>query len=273
MELRICCDKKIELTNFNNLKEVNCKLDNYKFDNGQLIGSCYIFGIYNTKSLEDKDFSEEVPFTLMFKNSDYNVDNINIENFKSYEVVNNGIECSFEIVISYSLKDSSEKDNELNKDLENSDMINNEVIVNENKSDNIIEKEEEKDIINNDEVIETIGEKINVNNDFINEIKEEELSNLDEPIAVIKEKYDNLLNNIFLNRDNDNIKIETKESNNKIKFKFKDNNERSSYVVYYPKYENEIEKICLNEKVSINSVYDNDCNKDFQDKKRIIIRK
>lgn len=273
MELRICCDKKIELTNFNNLKEVNCKLDDYKFDNGQLMGSCYIFGTYNTKSLENKDFSEEVPFTLMFKNSDYNVDNINIENFKSYEVVNNGIECSFEIVVSYSLKDSSEKDNELDENLENSDITKNEAIISENKSDNIIENEEEKDIVNNDEVIETIGEKINLNNDFIDEIKEEELSSLDEPIAVIKEKYDNLLNNIFLNRDNDNIKIETKESINKIKFKFKDNNERSSYVVYYPKYENEIEKICLNEKVSINSVYDNDCNKDFQDKKRIIIRK
>lgn len=250
MELRICCEQKIELEKYKNLKSINYEIDRYTFDNGELNGNVVVKGIYeNNESLEN-EYIKSVPFTLMFKSSGYEIKELKIDNFKHYDVVNNGIECSFDIFVLYELKISEGSiPNIMSKDE-----------VKEEK----IEKEEIKE-----EVLETVKEiNSDVNNlDIIETIDE----NSSDVCTDIKDKYDELLNNIFLNREENNVNILDKKDNGKLKLKFNDKIE--TIRVYFPKAENEIEKICKDEKVTINSVYDNDLNKDFQNKKRIIIKK
>lgn len=250
MELRICCEQKIELEKYKNLKSINYEIDRYTFDNGELNGNVVVKGIYeNNESLEN-EYIKSVPFTLMFKSSGYEIKELKIDNFKHYDVVNNGIECSFDIFVLYELKISEGSiPNIMSKDE-----------VKEEK----IEKEEIKE-----EVLETVKEiNSDVNNlDIIETIDE----NSSDVCTDIKDKYDELLNNIFLNREENNVNILDKKDNGKLKLKFNDKIE--TIRVYFPKAENEIEKICKDEKVTISSVYDNDLNKDFQNKKRIIIKK
>ena len=104
MELRICCEQKIELEKYKNLKSINYEIDRYTFDNGELNGNVVVKGIYeNNESLEN-EYIKSVPFTLMFKSSGYEIKELKIDNFKHYDVVNNGIECSFDIFVLYELK-------------------------------------------------------------------------------------------------------------------------------------------------------------------------
>lgn len=54
MELRICCEQKIELEKYKNLKSINYEIDRYTFDNGELNGNVVVKGIYeNNESLEN----------------------------------------------------------------------------------------------------------------------------------------------------------------------------------------------------------------------------
>lgn len=260
MELRICCEQKIELEKYKNLKSINYEIDRYTFDNGELNGNVVVKGIYeNNESLEN-EYIKSVPFTLMFKSSGYEIKELKIDNFKHYDVVNNGIECSFDIFVLYELKISEGSiPNIMSKDEVKEEKI---------KKEEIKEEKTEKEEIK-EEVLETVKEiNSDVNNlDIIETIDE----NSSDVCTDIKDKYDELLNNIFLNREENNVNILDKKDNEKLKLKFNDKIE--TIRVYFPKAENEIEKICKDEKVTINSVYDNDLNKDFQNKKRIIIKK
>lgn len=247
MELRICCEQKIELEKYKSLKSIDYEIDKYSFDNGELSGNVVVRGIYENNEVQDIEYIKSVPFTLMFKSSGYEIKELKIDNFKHYDVVNNGIECSFDIFVQYEMK------------------------ISEGSIPNIISKDEVKEepIEKNEEkVIETI-EKIDLEED--NDIIETIEDHSDDVCIDIKDKYDELLNNIFLNREDNNVNILEKKDDGKLRLKFDDKLE--TIRVYFPKVESEIEKICRDEKVSINSVYDNDLNKDFQNKKRIIIKK
>ena len=55
MELRICCEQKIELEKYKNLKSINYEIDRYTFDNGELNGNvpcdCFKDFLYDIISL------------------------------------------------------------------------------------------------------------------------------------------------------------------------------------------------------------------------------
>lgn len=242
MELRICCETKIELDDYLKVKEINTNIDDYNFNNGELTGNVIVNGSYFTKNESISTFEKKVPFTLMFKNANYNIETLKVENFKYYDIVNNGIECSFEIYASYEIKISE-------------GSIPN--IISEEKE--IIEETQPAIALENEEIIDETIKDIDV------------LDNEPEQIITnIKEKYDELLNNIFLNRD-DSVQISEKKDKN---FLIKGIKEvKDTIRVYFPKQENEVEKICQSEKVSVSKIYENDLNKDFQNRKRIIIGK
>ena len=247
MELRICCEQKIELEKYKSLKSIDYEIDKYSFNNGELGGNVVVRGIYENNEFQDVEYIKSVPFTLMFKSSGYEIKELKIDNFKHYDVVNNGIECSFDIFVLYEMKISEESiPNIISKD---------------DVKEETIEKNEEK-------VIKTI-EKVDLNDD--NNIIETIEEHSDDVCTDIKDKYDELLNNIFLNREDNNFNILEKKDDGKLRLKFDD--KLDTIRVYFPRAESEIEKICRDEKVSINSVYDNDLNRDFQNKKRIIIKK
>ena len=248
MELRIKCEAKVDLVDFVNLLNVMCEVNEYELKDETLNGYVCVKGKYIKDDLhEEYDFLENVPFTVVFNANSLSLDKIEVEDLVTTEIINHGLECKFNIAITY-----SEIEKDLNENLE---------------ENNLIEEEEIKDLPE-------------TNNDFIS-------SNDEELKTEINQKYDELLNKILSTREEDNEVEESKEieenveknifnistSENKLRpvfTKFKDS--YTSYHVYYPKQESELESICNKEKISIDRIYSDNANKDFKDKKRIIIK-
>lgn len=237
MQLRIKCDAKVNLNNFVNLKEIECSVENYLLENDTLEGMIKVNGSYIKDDLESVYLYEEnVPFTVVFSNNNMEIDKIEIEDFKYNEVINQGVECGFDILIDYHEKVETE-----------------EVLV-ETENDFLAEQDDEelKNEINQkyDELLNEIIEGRNDNFLEEDEVKEEiDISTSEE-------------SNVYISENSDNNKVNF----SKIKEKY------SSYRVYYPKKESEVEKICTIEKVSLDKIYKDKANKDFQNKMRIIIK-
>lgn len=246
MELRIKCDAKVDLEGLINIVDIICEINDYKISDNSLEGTVNVKGNYIKDDLQTiNKFNENVPFTVVFKNNIKKIEKIEIEDFIINEVFNTGIECKFNIHILYD--DSDEN-------LENDTQIKEIIISNE-------DDEKIKDDINKkyDELLEEILEKRD--EVFINE-EENEI-----------EVDDNDL------EDKEIIKEEIKENNFSIKTSISDKpsftNIKDAYRtfhVYYPKKENELEEICNKENISIDKIYKDNANKDFKDKKRIIIK-
>lgn len=241
--LVIDCEKRIELNGYNYLNNIDVNINNYEQNNQLITGDIKIVVDYNQEN-ELNVLEEIVPFEVNLYNENYNnvlIDEISIINFRYYEIVNQGLQCSFQIKITLKEKECLE------------------------------EKEELK-------------EGIEVFNDFVNIVDplEEE----------IKEKYDDLLDEIF----NEEQSLEVIENEQEIveqqedreislvtsvceriddnKLSFRNISETSgTYRIYYPRSENEIDKVCVSENVSLTNIYNNSLNKEFSKKKRIIIEK
>lgn len=249
MELRIMCDAFVEIQNAIKISDVEATIKDYYFDDLTLKGNVLITGSYTKYESLDKEyddtfiFSDEVPFTIVFKNSNYEIENISIKELNYYEVVNQGIKCDFQIVVEY---DES-------KEIELKD-----------ESDKII-----KEIINDNE--------LDIQN---SSITADEIIN-NKSIDDIKDKYDDLLEEIFATSKRssiddkkltDDIVINVKTETKGVDFSFIKESS-GKYRVYYPKQENEIEKVCNLERISVNNVYAENYNKDYSKKRRIIIKK
>jgi len=315
MNLRICCEANVELEDYHKVDSVNYNVKNYNLTNESLNGFVSVNGMYLNQNNEVCNYCKDVPFTVMFNNKNYNIESINLDNFDYYEIVNNGIVCSFDLLIDYNMNISessvpnviyktekedfklSNNDVKLNdKKLEKQDFDNNNIIK-DNLNDDIKELCDDKDL-DDDKNLNNYKSNDVDNEDEFESIEVEDLNNNknddandDDIEEEIKEKYDKLLDDIFNSREeeqnlnvvpnnNPNNKINktqeinvnvNKVNNNKFSFlKFLDN--KSTIRVYYPEKESEIETICKNENLSISDIYSDAYNKDFSEKKRIIIK-
>lgn len=274
MELRIKCDAKVNLEGLINIVNVMCEINDYNVDNNSLSGSVNVKGNYIKDDLHATyDFNENVPFTVVFKNNIEKIEKIEVEDFIFNEIVNNGIECKFNIFISYEDIESFNED----ESLEDKETVVGKVIEEELEEieDNTLDDEKIKDAINKkyDELLEEILEKREDNfleeNDEIedenweNDLDKQELDENDE-------KTENSVSELLEEKEN-NFNI--KNSVSDVRSYFNNVSETyESYHVYYPKQEKELEEICNKEKISIDRIYKDKANKDFKDKKRIIIK-
>ena len=166
----------------------------------------------------------------------------------------------------------------------------------EHKEDHLISEENNP---NEDSIMNDFNENISDKQE-VEEIDDEDLED------AIKMKYDKLLDDIFSSRkesvvnnndsnlfedeklDNveeislDNQDEETKINNVNINNSYNVNNKfnflkfldvKTTLRVYYPEKESDIESICKEENVNVLDVYNETYNKDFTEKKRIIIEK
>lgn len=253
MDLKVKCEAKVELKNFFNLIDVQCMTHDYHFDNDTLTGNVEVVGRYNQSDMTiDYEFKDTVPYTIVFKDKNYCIDEIKVTDLTYNEIVNLGLECSFSININYH---QEEKNNDVVDDTPLSIQTEEvEVIQGEVNCPEAVEIEQSN--VDADETVENEADIENVQSD----IKQE-----------IEEKYDNLLNQILDSRDDnflDNVNVSESSSSevnlNKIGEKY------DSYRVYYPSKESELEKIATVEKISVDNIYKN--NTDFASKKRIIIK-
>lgn len=257
MELKICCDASVKLEKMSNVMEVDCSVGDYQVDGDTLNGNIVIKGKYIRDVIEElHDFMETVPFTLVFKDHNYQVNTITIQDFTCQEIINNGIECNFNIIVNYDLKEVTNKSE---KEISNEDIFED-----SEKEELEIHKQEEDIIIEKELAPEEIQEELNDD-----EIKKE-----------INKKYDDLLNEILETRADDNfleepkkVTIRSAEEKRDCKRVFTNFKEAyTNYRVYYTNKESDIEKICKLENVSIDKVYKDNRDSNIINKKRIIIK-
>lgn len=102
MELRICCDASVKLEKMSNVMKVDCSVSGYEVNGDTLNGDIEIKGKYIRDVIEETyDFNETVPFTLVFKDKNYKINNIVVQDFTCQEIINQGIECNFNILVNY----------------------------------------------------------------------------------------------------------------------------------------------------------------------------
>lgn len=257
MELKIYCDASVKLEKMSNVMEVECNVGDYRIDGDTLTGDIIIKGNYIKDVIEERhEFDEIVPFTIVFNDVGYIVEGITIKDFECQEIINQGIECGFSILVNYT-SENGEIEEDYNED--------------EDKYDNQEEADDEDFII--DEL--DFAEEIEV------ETEEDIIAVNDEDIkAEINKKYDNLLNEILEARADDNF-LEKKDNvavrSNADKsdcrgFLNKITDKYSSYRVYYTNNEKELEEIAKKEKIAVDKIYKDNKENEFISKKRIIIK-
>lgn len=252
MELRICCDAAVKLTKMTDVVDVECNIDSYTVKGEVLEGNIMIRGNYIKDNIEEKyAFSELVPFTIVFKDRNYLVNHISIEEFVCQEIINQGIECKFNIVVDYTPQEVAEEVPVASGEevpVQSAPPLENEALLNEEPSEE--------------------------------EVAEEVLLDDDEIKAEINKKYDDLLNEILEAREDENfyepekaITINSDASQEDCRgllASIQDN--QASYRVYYTNKDFNIEQICKTEHLSPDKVYRDNQKTDFLTKKRIIIK-
>ncbi len=251
MELTINCGAFVEINKLLSIAEMNGYVDKYKLDDNFLEGTAVLKGKYvKDDSGETYDFYKEVPFTVVFKDKNVNIKVIDIVDLHFSEVINQGIETTFEILVDYDVIENKEY-NVVGKDF-----------INQSKEkDFLVESKENEKLDEIDDLDDDYHEQIDFDDilEDLNELKDE-----------ITKDYEELLDDILLGNNRDTVEVkEMKKENNRVVFtKFKDN--YSTYRVYYPKDEKEVEKICGENNKSLDEIYRN--NSDLNEKRRIILK-
>ncbi len=287
MELKISCDATVKLKKITSLKTIDCNVVDFEIAKDTLNGNIKIDGTYIKDNMDEEfSFSEIVPFTVVFRDSNFKVEEIVCANFSCQEIVNQGIECHFDVFITYE-KDKKKKG-------EKEDVI--EIPVEIETGENVIPVNEE--LAPNNEELALNNEELALNNEELEDILPVEDDEEDNPLIKeiskdaqlvsdddISEEYDNMLKEILDTR-NDNFleqevvrnSDEKKKEKVEVKVKAHDRVEKnhmfknmkdnySSLKVYFVENDVEAEKVCKNENISINDVY-----QDFAKNRRIIIK-
>lgn len=270
MELRICCDASVKLEKMSNVMEVFCDVGEYHIEDDTLNGDIVIKGKYIKDVIDEEyDFEEIVPFTLVFGEDRYEVINIKVHDFTCQEIINNGIECNFNIIVSY------QKQSELSN-IRGENVIEKQIkeIIKLPLKEDFIEKDIQEEKLNN-----SVVEEENNDIDLIEELKFEDLTDNSIKDEICK-KYDNLLNEILESRADenffekkDNVFLRSENDNSDCRSLLNNMPSNSETLkIYYTTKESDIERISKIEKVSIDKIYNTNKSTDFINKRRIIIK-
>ena len=164
MELKIACDTQILVDNFEYVTFVKADIKNYLLEKSKLEGNVIVTGNYHDKEENKYSFEKEVPFTIVFSNENYMINKVEINNLKSYEIVHSGIECHFEITVTYEeyLGEEIElKETKIIDDNNTEEEITNQY---EELLDDIFERNDEK-LDNNEQAINSSSNLLVVNNE------------------------------------------------------------------------------------------------------------
>ena len=172
MELRICCDASVKLEKMTNVNEIHCDIENFTVKGDTLEGNIRISGKYIKDDMDNLfDFREMVPFTIVFKDRNFEINKIEVEDFNCQEIINQGVECQFNIVVDYVTK--TDTDVEVLEDTFQEEVVE-EVPVLEANEDHPVDAPATEDydevMLSDDEIKAEINQKYN---ELLNEILEE----------------------------------------------------------------------------------------------------
>lgn len=247
MELRINCDASVKLKKINGTRNVNCNVIDYKIKKDTLNGNIMINGIYIKDELDKEfEFSELVPFTVVFRDENFDVTDIRVENFNNNDIVNQSVDCHFDIVITYEERKPIEEEVISEEDVEEDEI--------EVEGEDIVEELIDDEKISNkyDEMLQDILSRRNDN--FLEEYEDEFEDEIPEvePIPI----KSNIAVNLSKGKDDQKQPV------------FKTMKESyQSYSIYFINNDADIDRICKNENLNINDVYE-----DYSKNRRIIVK-
>lgn len=288
MELRINSNASIKLDKFTGIKKINTRITEFLCKNDTLEGKILIYGSYYQQDLDKKhDFKEVIPFTVVFKDNNYTVQDIACENFSYGEVVGRGLDCNFDVVVTYEIKKEEVVPEVLEADLleeartEQVEKVEAELVETDASAPNgnleaeidtlpvePLTAETEPIIVTRPAPVEDI-----ISNYETEDLKKEdsnELSNDDYYLQneMLKEDITKQVDKIL------QAKMEVKTDNDpslKSKFFTKRDVKDTIKVIYYQDSK-DIETICHQKNISIDKVFKDNKQTNFDQYRRIIIK-
>lgn len=132
LELRMNYSAFIKLRNFVKINDISAEIKEYKKNEDVVVGKLDVCGNYlEDDLLKSSNFNEEIPFSIIFTNDDFEIIDIDCVNLDYQTVDGRGIEVMFDVLIKY------EEYNEDDVDIENNDkenIIEIPVIIDEDKT-------------------------------------------------------------------------------------------------------------------------------------------
>lgn len=279
MELRMNFNDFIKIKSIFKINDLSGEVLDYTIDNEEIKGVLGISGTYLLDDLKtNHTLSKEIPFNFVFANSDFIVNDVDCVNLE-YELVDGrGLEVNFDIILNYDQNEQNNdlKDDERNEKFENVESLGEEQVdVKEDDSD--AKKNEETDVIS-----QSIEETDN--------LPERSEVQLEERLDIIPEK-----NEVDLEEKNSIVKLDdieeikdniTNEINKKLtsSLSYKEDNlpteesflniieERKAHIkVCYYTDDQDLEKVCRKNNVSINHVFKTNSSNNINATRRIII--
>jgi len=259
MEIRMNFTDFIKIKSIFKLVDLSGEVLEHKIEGKEITGILGVSGKYMKDDLTTSYvFNEEIPFSFVFTSLVDTINDIDCINLE-YEVIDSrGIEISFEIKLDYELKESLESD--LPEDDERQlGIINENSSLNEDTTDSMQVVSKDDDSVDSipTKVVEEVKEENNVNliiddNTSIEELKDEITSTVNKLLtASLSVKDDNLPTNESV---------------------FGGITERKSTLrVCYFNDDLDLERVCKNNNVSLNQVFNENKNLDISSTRRVII--
>lgn len=222
LELRMNYTAFIKLRNFVKINDISAEIKEYKKKDDVVTGKLDVTGTYLSEDLiKSNKFFEEIPFNIIFSNSDYEILDIDCVNLDYQTIDGRGIEVMFDVHIKYETQEKEEQ------------IIEVPVLTGEEpvKVEEITEVEYE-------------------------EIKNERENEIDQ---LITEELSQVVDNIPSDLEETNEILEKTERMKTIK------------ICYYND-SSELDKVCDEQKVAIDKIFNDNKNTDFVKYRRVIIK-
>lgn len=253
LELRMNYTAFIKLRDFVKITDISAEIKEYIKNNDVLEGKLDVNGTFLKEDLEKSGkFNQEIPFVIVFNDSNYDVLDLDCVNLDYHIVDGRGVEIEFDVKVRY--EDLNEEETNESKDEEN--IIEIPVVVEEPIEEiieNVDDETFERAPMVDNKIEETINNEKNIEEVEIEKIKEEKTNEIDELIASKLSFVDN------------NLPPEVDLSSSIPEA-------RSSIKVCYYKDDNDLERVCLKKDVGIDKVFKDNKNTEFNKYRRIIIK-
>lgn len=266
MELKISCDATVKLKKITSLRTVDCNVIDYELLKDTLNGNIQIDGTFIKDEMDKTyDFKEIVPFTVVFRDSNVKIEDIVCSNFSCQEIVNQGIECHFDVFITYDGLEKEEVVEEIPVVVDETVVpVQNEI--KEEPTEKVEEPTEEVEAnvpeVTHDDITteydSMLGEILEVRNDNFLEV---EGARAEEEKPVEPEKT------VTETQEVKKVNVATNDRTEKVGLfsRMKENYDVVS--VFYVDSEEEVERVCKEEQIPISEAY-----QDFAKNRRIIVK-
>lgn len=263
MDLKMNYNSFIKLKDFFKVLNISAEIDEYNVKNDTLEGVLHIKGKYLRRdNVSEEYFLEKIPFSIVINDQDFEVEDINCIDFEYIGVEGRGVDVSFDILVKYLvieeipvitsrnegmvMADISEKQSDIDETSEKLDTL-----VEDHSTVDVLVREDDNSEENLDEQAEEV---------IATPLEEDEFEILKKEET---ERIDNLLKSTLSFKD-DNLPTEEivirglKETTTLMK-------------VYYYKNDAELERLCNENNMSLDTVFKKNQKFDFNKYHRVII--